>query len=230
MLKSKKTPFALLERIIDQHKAHACSRLLDRHLYHLLSPESSRIPADSISSMRENYGESLQKVFRFKTALLASRAARSYRAAEDLGLLAMLESDSFALFAEAITGLQLVRPPSFQIICYEHGDYVGPHNDYHPEDDPDCEGFVDMHVTLCNDAVAHQFLIYERYGHLSAIADMNLAGGVSIYRLPFWHQVTPLVGKPGREREARRWLLLGTFDIRNDQNANSRRRNGALAI
>jgi hypothetical protein len=223
----RKTPFALLERMIDQGKAHACLRLLDRHLYHMLSSESSPIPADSISSMRENYGESLQKVFRFKTALLASRAARSYRAADELGLLAMLESDSFVQFAEVTTGLQLVTPPSFQIICYEHGDYVGPHNDYHPEDDPECVGYVDVHVTFCNDAVAHQFLVYEHRRHLSSIVDMNLAGGVSIYRLPFWHQVTPLVGKPGREREARRWLLLGTFDIRNGQKRNLRSRNGA---
>lgn len=229
MFKKEKTLFVLLEGMIDRDKAHDCFRLLDRHLYHLLVSESSRIPADSISSMQENYGESLQKVFRFKTAFLASRAARSYRAAEELGLLTMLKSDSFAQFGEAITGLQLVRPPSFQVICYEHGHYVGPHNDYHPEDDPDCVGFVDMHVTLCNDAVAHQFLVYEQHGHLSAIVDMNLAGGVSIYRLPFWHQVTPLVGKPGREREARRWLLLGTFDIRDSQNGNSRRRKGALA-
>jgi len=34
---------------------------------------------------------------------------------------------------------------------------------------------------------------------------------VSAYRLPFWHYVTPLVAAPGRAREARRWVLLGTF-------------------
>jgi hypothetical protein len=36
-------------------------------------------------------------------------------------------------------------------------------------------------------------------------------GGITAYRLPFWHYATPLVAKPGREREARRWVLLGTF-------------------
>lgn len=222
MLKSRKAPFALLERMINPAMARECLRLLDRHLYDLLASESSPIPTDSISSMKENYGESLQKVFRFKTAFLASKISRSYRAARELGLLTMLGSDSFVGFAEMVTGLQLVRPPSFQVICYEHGDYVGPHNDHHPEDDPNCVGYVDVHVTLCNDAIAHQFLIYERHRHLSTITNVNLNGGISIYRLPFWHQVTPLVGKPGREREARRWLLLGTFELQETEYRNAR--------
>jgi len=213
VLKPANPPFAVLDRMIDKKKARACTGLLDRHLYHLLSVETSRIPADSISSMKENYSESLQKVFRFKTAFLIRRTARSYETAEALGVLPMMRSDSFAAFAEAVTGLHLERPPSLQIICYEHGDYVGPHNDYHPEEDPECVGFVDFHVMLSNDAVAHQFLVYERKRHLSQITDVNLEGAISVYRLPFWHQVTPLVGNPGHESEARRWLLLATFDI-----------------
>jgi hypothetical protein len=32
-----------------------------------------------------------------------------------------------------------------------------------------------------------------------------------VYRLPFWHYTTPLVGRPGKEDAARRWVLLGTF-------------------
>lgn len=221
-----KTSFALLGQMIDPARARQCLRLLDRHLYHLLLPESSPIPADSIRRMTENYGESLEKIFRFKTAFLSRKTARSYQVAKNIGVLEMLESDSFTEIAEVITGLQLIRPPSFQIICYEHGDYVGPHNDHHPEDDPDCVGYVDVHLTLCNDAVAHQFLIYQQRRHLSAIVNVNLNGGISVYRLPFWHQVTPLVGKPGREREARRWLLLGTFDICNRQTQKLPSRNG----
>ncbi len=172
--------------------------------------------------MKEDYSESLSKVFRFKTAFLIRSTARSYKSAKALGLLTMMRSDSFVAFSEAITGLRLVRPPSLQIICYEHGDYVGPHNDHHPERDPACVGFVDVHLMLSNDAVAHQFLIYERNGHLSQIIDVNLGCGISIYRLPFWHHVTPLVAKPGRECEARRWLLLATFDIQDPTNRNSR--------
>lgn len=213
LFKRSKTPFAVLERMIDTDKARACTRLLDRHLHHLLSAESHRIPADSISGMRENYSESLEKIMKFKTSLLHRRGTPAYRAAEALGMMAMMESEGLAAFAEAVSGLPLERPAGVQVICYEHGDYVGPHNDHHPEDDPTRLGYVDVHVMFCNDAVAHQFLIYEQERHLSQIVDVNMDAGISIYKLPFWHHVTPLVGKPGRESGARRWLLLGTFDI-----------------
>jgi hypothetical protein len=213
MFQANGTPFVMLNSMIDPRMASACTQLLDQRMHALLSPYSSRIPADSISSMKSNYTESLEKVFRFKTAFLSRRTARAYESAEALGILTMMRSESFATFAETVTGLRLVRPAGLQIICYEHGDYVGPHNDHHPEEDPSCRGYVDVHLTFSNDAVEHQFLVYERNRHLSQIVDCNLKGGISIYKLPFWHQVTPLVGKPGQEPQARRWLLLGTFDI-----------------
>ena len=37
--------------------------------------------------------------------------------------------------------------------------------------------------------------------------------GIAVYRLPFWHYTTPLIARRGREHEARRWLLLGSFDF-----------------
>ena len=37
------------------------------------------------------------------------------------------------------------------------------------------------------------------------------SGRITAYRLPLWHYTTPLVAKRGREAEARRWVLLGTF-------------------
>ena len=64
-----------------------------------------------------------------------------------------------------------------------------------------------------NSAVAHQYLVYEEKGHFSKILDINLQGGVSIYKLPFWHYTTPLVGRREQESAARRWLLLGSFAI-----------------
>lgn len=213
MLASKKTPFALLTGLIDREKAQACVRLLDRHLYDLLSVESTPIDPRSVTSVKKNYGESLPKVMRFKTAFLSKRSAKSYVAAEKAGFLEMLRSESFTAFAQALTGYRLSSPPNLQILCYEHGDYVGPHNDHFPEEDPQCRGYIDVHVTLSNRAVAHQYLIYEKNRHLSQMVDVNLEGSISIYKLPFWHQVTPLAGKPGREAEARRWLLIGTFEF-----------------
>ena len=39
---------------------------------------------------------------------------------------------------------------------------------------------------------------------------VSTVGGITVYRLPFWHYTTPLlVDRPS----ARRWLLLATFGI-----------------
>ena len=66
-------------------------------------------------------------------------------------------------------------------------------------------------IGLATPAVASQWLVYEQDGHFSAMADVNTVGGITAYRLPFWHYTTPLQARRGREAEARRWVLLGTF-------------------
>jgi hypothetical protein len=43
------------------------------------------------------------------------------------------------------------------------------------------------------------------------MVDVNTPGGITVYRLPFWHYTTPLTARPGREKAARRWVVLGTF-------------------
>ena len=80
------------------------------------------------------------------------------------------------------------------------------------------DGFVDFHVMFTNKAVHHQYLVYEHRGHFSKIVDINVQGGISIYRLPFWHYTTPLAAKRGREADARRWLLLGLSNSQIDPN------------
>ena len=187
--------------------------ILDKRLYEFLAVEQSTIPKSSISDMKQNYTESLSKVMRIKTAFFHRRTARSYEAAESIGLLKMMRSDSFVRFAEAITGYQLNPEWEIQVSCYGQGDYVGPHNDHHPESETHKKGFIDVHLMFINDAVAHQYLVYEQRGHFSRLVDINKQGAVSVYELPFWHYTTPLVGKKRREGEARRWLLLGTFSI-----------------
>lgn len=213
LLRAPGSYFVNLRGAVSRERARGCARLLDEHLRPFLSSEERRIDPDSIKRMRKNYSERLNKTIRFKTAFLQRRNSRSYLAAERIGLLRMMRSESFAGFAEAVTGLKLGRDLNTQVICYGHGDYAGPHNDHHPEVESIRRGFVDFHVTLTNDAVAHHYLVYEEGGHLSKLVDVNVQGAISIYKLPFWHYTTPLWGKRGREHEARRWLLLGTFRI-----------------
>ncbi|HEX8701720.1 MAG TPA: hypothetical protein VF815_23025 [Myxococcaceae bacterium] len=203
--------FISLQGVIDTKKALACRHALEEELRDTLTGMEEPIPPESILGMTENYAELLPKAVRVRTALLESRRSRSWRAAERIGLLAMLRSESFGAFAAAVSGRALRRKWGVQVLCYGPGDYTGPHNDHHPEDEEARDGYVDMHVTLATPAVAHQWLVYAKGGHFSEISSVNTVGGVTVYRLPFWHYTTPLVAKPGAEAEARRWVLLGTF-------------------
>lgn len=205
------TRFVQLQGVIDTAKARALRDLLDRALLGSLQPMEQIIHPDTIWEMTENYSEQLPKVTRVKTALLESRREKSYRIAEELGLVALLKSESFAQFAASVAGRPLRRKWGIQTLCYGPGDYVGPHNDHHPEDPEARHGYVDMHVSLATEAVAHQWLVYAKSGHFTEITGVHTLGGVTVYRLPFWHYTTPLVAKSRREADARRWVLLGTF-------------------
>lgn len=204
--------FELIDGIIDPATARSCVRLLDKTVYPVLSHYVDRIPRGSISGMTRNYSEKLPKTMSMKTCVLFSRRFRAYEPADAIGLVSMLRSDSLRELAEASTGLRLQRAAP-QVILYETGDYVGPHNDHHPQNDRVKNGFVDLHIMFSNDAVAHQWLVYEEERHLKNIRDVNLKGGVAVYRLPFWHYTTPLAARHGREAGARRWLLLASFEI-----------------
>lgn len=215
LFNGSKKYFAILEGLIEKEKADACSKLLDKYVYPTLVPIRRAIPRESITEMKENYEESLTKTVRAKTAYLKKRTARSYRAAEKIGLLGMMRSESFIGFVESVSGLALDHSSwAYQVLCYEHGDYAGPHNDHHPENEDYRDGFVDFHIMFSNEAVDHQWIVYQNNWHFSEIASINLQGAVSVYKLPFWHYTTPLAAKPGREHEARRWLLLGTFRLK----------------
>jgi hypothetical protein len=185
-------------------------RLLDRHIRGHLRLESSAIPPEAITSMTENYAELLPKTVRFKTLTLNRRGPKGYAAAEKIGLIRLMKSDSLRAFAEAALDEELSTDPNVQVICYEEGDYSGPHNDHHPEDPVIRDGYVDLHINLPNDSVAHQWLVCENQGMLTEVVGLSQPGTISIYRLPFWHLTTPLVAKRGRHN-GRRWLLLATF-------------------
>jgi hypothetical protein len=192
--------------------AQACRKILDRHLYPLLQPLAAPIPAGSIRDLKQNYGEMLPKTSRMKTCFLHDKRCIAYSEAGSIGLLEMLRSGSLLRFAELASGVPLEWSSS-QVICYESGDYAGPHNDHHPEDRHLRHGYIDLHIMFRSNAVAHQWIVWENRRHLNQIRTVNLDGAIALYRLPFWHYTTPLAPQPDREREARRWLLLASFVI-----------------
>ena len=209
------TPIVVFDDVIDDRVARRCVELLDRAMYPVIRRMQTPIPREWIASMKKNYSDSLKKTVRVKTATLNSRKSLALDAARAIGLAQMMRSQSFCEFAEAIVGKSLERGSSWgrQVICYEQGDYSGPHNDHHPESPGSRNGFVDLHIMFSNDAVRSQQLVYEERGFFSASHEVSGPSGIAVYRLPFWHYTTPLVGRAGREAEARRWLLLGSFDF-----------------
>jgi hypothetical protein len=208
------TPIVVFDDLIDDDVARRCIAALDEAMYARLKRMYTPVPRESLTGMKRNYSESLTKTVRVRTATFNSRGSQALAAADAIGLGPMLKSESFRRFAEVVVGEPMRRDYwGRQVICYEPGDYSGPHNDHHPEDEGVANGFVDVHIMFSNDAVASQLLVYEERGFLSKSHEVAGRSGIAVYRLPFWHYTTPLIARRGREREARRWLLLGSFDF-----------------
>lgn len=204
--------FVAFERWMRPAAARAGLELLEATFPdRLLQRMDAPIPPEAIWGMRHNYSELLPKSVRVSTAMLENRRARAFQRAEEIGLVTMLRSESFRAFAEQLNGRALRPRWGIQLLCYGEGDYTGPHNDHHPEDAEAQDGYVDVHLTFANEAVARQLLVYERRGHLCEVHDAATLGGITAYRLPFWHYTTPLEARARAKGSARRWVLLGTF-------------------
>lgn len=204
-------PFVAIRGAVDPALARDAHRLLERSLGPLLRTMAAPIPPGSIWNQTRSYQERLPKTARVRTAYLERRRGRAWRMAERIGLAAMMRSPSFRGFAEAVAGRALDPRFGRQVLCYGPGDYAGPHTDHHPEEPRAAAGYTDFHVSFGHADVAHQYLVYARGWHFTEMADVNVPGGITVYRLPFWHFTTPLVAKPGRAATARRWVVLGTF-------------------
>ena len=203
--------FLAADGLLDSRQVEGARRLLDKALLPHLSRIDRPIPPEATWEMRENYGELLPKTMRTSTATFERKRGRAWQAAQQIGLAAMLGSQSFRAFAEAIAGRSLAKGWGMQALCYGPGDYAGPHNDHQPENPKAKQGYIDIHLSLPSPDVAQQFLVYAQSGHLTKIESVAKPGRVTAYRLPLWHYTTPLVAKRGREESARRWVLLGTF-------------------
>lgn len=191
--------------------------LLEHHMSPFLRPVSSPISPHTITGMKENFAEALPKTMRNSSISLNSSRSFAFTEARKIGLIDLLRSSSLREFASVVSGFPLEDDPGLQLIRYRRGDYVGPHNDHHPEDSNLSQGYVDLQITLTNTDVLRQCFLYECDGYLNKSVEVSLASGVSISLLPFWHQVTPLEVKAGSEDKAHRWLLLVSFEIAKDR-------------
>ncbi len=201
--------FVAADGLLDLQKSRALLGLLESAVAPHLTPMEAPIPPESIWGMEENYAELLPKTVRVKTVTMASRRSKGARAVERLGLQRLLSSDTFGQFTQVLSGRRVRQGWGTQVLAYGPGDYAGPHNDHHPEDRAARDGYTDVHLTFCTGGVLSQRLVYAPLGHFSEEANVNTLGGVTAYRLPFWHYTTPLIARRGKP--ARRWVLLGTF-------------------
>ncbi|HEX6959239.1 MAG TPA: hypothetical protein VF194_14750 [Ferrovibrio sp.] len=200
-----------LDGLIERRQAQAAAMLLDKALLSHLRLMAQPIPPETIWEARENYAELLPKTMRQRTAHLDNSRSAAFHAASEIGLIAMLRSESYRAFAAVLAGRVLQRKCGLQAIAYGAGDYAGPHTDHHPEDAAALRGYLDLHVSFATPAVRDQFLVYARSGHFTEMKEVTKSGLITAYRLPFWHYTTPLRARPGGEQAARRWVLLGTF-------------------
>ena len=127
-LRSGAKKFTLVRVGLAEDRLGMIAKSLNRHLYPCLRIAFFPIPADLTRKMRKNYTEALPKTFRFKTALIGPRASQARRVSAALGITAVLQSRQLRLLGERITGKRLNEDPACQIICYEAGDFCGPHN------------------------------------------------------------------------------------------------------
>ena len=210
-LADPRTRFISAEGLIDPRRATAIRTALERALLGKLERIDTPVPPEATWDMTRNYAELLPKTALVWTAYLESSREAAWEAAEEIGLVDLLQSASFLRFAEAIAGRPLRGKWGQQVLCYGAGDYSGPHNDHHPEDTEARDGYLDLHLSFVTNAVKAQRLVYAKAGHFSHEVDVARDGLVSAYRLPFWHYTTPLLAKRGGMDAARRWVLLGTF-------------------
>ena len=206
-LADPRTRFLAADDLFDRAKAARLRAVLEQRLTGTLVPLVRPIPPESIFDIKHNYSEQLPKTSRAQTVFFDSRRERGVKMAERIGLARLMRSESFRAFAEALAGRKLASGWGLQVLRYGPGDYAGPHNDHHPENERAKHGYIDLHLSLCTPGVAHQWLVYSRAGHFSEIVSVAAPVTLTAYRLPFWHYTTPLVGKPA----AARWVLLGTF-------------------
>lgn len=199
--------FLALEGLIRCDRAEAIAALLERALAPDLERMAQPIPPDSIDAMTQSYTELLPKTVRVSTAYLERARQKGAAAAAAIGLPAMLRSGSYRAFATALAGKPLKAGHGIQALRYGPGDYAGPHNDHHPDMPAARRGYFDLHLSFSTPGVRDQWLVHAKAGHLTEMVPVATRGGITAYRLPFWHYTTPLRGEEG----AARWVLLGTF-------------------
>lgn len=196
------------QNVFTSETAKTVRSALDEWLSPVLETGDRPIPETVLQEVEESGAERLPKSYHLRGCALADEGSEAYERAERAGVVDFLDSRTLHSLAEGMTGLDLEGPVGREVLCYQPGDFSGPHMDHHPDDPDRADGYVDVHVTVSEPAVTRQLLVAERDGYLSEAFDIGVESAISVSRLPAWHYTTPLEGET---EDARRWLLLATY-------------------
>lgn len=199
--------FYASDSLVDQSMVAKFTPIIHDAFEKLLLPMSRTLPS-SRAAFASN-SDLLPKVARMRAVQTkADESSEAFQRAQELGIVAMLHSESYMKFCNVLAGRSLVGPSLLQLFAYGEGDYAGPHTDHHPEHPQQKDGYCDVHISFCTPGIREQWLVYEKDGHLTQMRSIARTGTVTAYRLPTWHYTTPLVAD---SPEALRWLVLTSF-------------------
>jgi hypothetical protein len=208
------SPIAWIPNIIRTSEIDELTMVLERNFAPYLVRSDQRIPTGLMKRMKRNHAEVMPHI-RLQSTVLFDPNEKKARVNSVLsGFDAFCRSASMHAIAEDVSGFKLKRRASYQLIAYDSGDYVGPHNDHHPESPNLLGGYVDVQLTLSTRNVQSQLLLWEKEGHLNQWVDVGIRSALAVCHLPFWHQVTPLRALNCTAPSARRWLIAVTFEKR----------------
>jgi hypothetical protein len=200
-------PFLAAPGLLDTSRLDALTALIAETFEPMVIEISRQLPPANGSTL--SFEDTLPKVGSMMSVPFeGAEAYIARKLAEQIGLFQMLHSESYHRFVQALAGRPLDTLATAQVLNNRPGDYAGPHTDHHPNEPLVKDGYVDVHLTFCTPGVEQQYIVYQRHGHLSAIAPIAVSGTVTAYRLPLWHYTTPLQTRAPQDR---RWLVLSTF-------------------
>lgn len=109
------------------------------------------------------------------------------------------------VLGESLDLFDLQRDHGVQVSRYVAGDGIGLHNDYYGTKKK-ASPFYDIHCSFATN-VASQLMFFG-HDYLDQQVDLSGIGSIGIYRLPLWHEVSPLIPEKGYEETANRWLII----------------------
>jgi hypothetical protein len=197
---------AVYSGAIDPSAAASCASALERSIEPHLVRQRYVLPSETRAWQVMPFSQ------RRWSCPLRDPTSASYAAAQAVGVIELLDSDSVRRLAERLSGFELAPVPGARgLFCYGPGDYIGPHTDVGP--DPEAADRIYLSFTFSDRQPAQQIFVWEGDEGLTEAADVGGGAVIQILREPTWHYTTPLVAPARASGPVRRWLAGRKFRV-----------------